>query len=235
MTSAPPRLRRTPLLARVVLALALIPAHGSAQELTGVAIGPDGGPLVAVPVVLHRVGTGSGGAFIGTDTTGSDGGFRFALPQADSAIYFAAVRYEDALYIGPAITAGPEPVGGYVLSVDPASEAGVVASALDGQRSRRPAGAPPPAPSAPSAAMRTGAGSSDAGAVVLLALLTISAVAAYLFAAPGYRHRRTRDAVIELAGIENALAGPWQPDGSDDRARLEATRDRLRNKLAPRS
>ncbi|NIQ56401.1 MAG: hypothetical protein GWN85_23900, partial [Gemmatimonadetes bacterium] len=58
-----------------------------AQELAGVALGPDGEPLAGVPVVLHRVGGGSG-AFVATDTTTEEGGFQFAL-AADSAVYFA--------------------------------------------------------------------------------------------------------------------------------------------------
>lgn len=216
----------------VVFGLALASGPGSAQELTGVALGPDGGPLVDVPVVLHRVGGGSA-AFIATDTTGSDGGFGFALPAADSAIYFAAVRYEDRLYIGPAVPADGAPVRGYVLSVGPGSEAGAVASALSGRTPMASTGPTPgTAPGAAPGAGPGGAGGSDTGAFVLLALLTLGAVTAFLFAAPRYRHRRTREALIELASVENALA---ESHPAGDRARLRETRDRLRKQLAPRS
>lgn len=213
--------------ALLVLALTTTPAPVSAQELTGIALGPEGAPLTDTPVVLHSVGGGSG-AFVATDTTGADGGFRFALEPADSAIYFAAVRYEDRLYIGPAVPAGGEPVSGYVLRVEPGSEAGAVASALSGQRS----GAPPVGPAGRTGPVGAVPGSSDAGAFVLLGLLTLGGVGVFVFAAPRYRHRRTRDAVVQLATVENALADRESPD---DRARLEAIRDRLRKQLAPRT
>lgn len=215
---------RAPLLAATAaltaLAAALAPGLAGAQELSGVALGPEGEPLTETPVVLHRVG-GGGGAFVATETTTSDGRFRFVLEEADSAIYFVALRHDDRVYIGPAVQAGAGPSSGYVLRVEPGSEAGAVASALSGQA--------PASPAAPSA-RGTGAGGSDAGAFVLVALLAFATVAAFLVAAPRYRHRRTRDALIELATVENALADP-EPAGDLDR--LLATRDRLRKQLAP--
>jgi hypothetical protein len=211
-----------------LLALAGLAASGAAvapaaaQELTGVAIGPDGNGLADMPVVLHRVG-GGGGGFVATDTTDANGGFRFPLESADTAIYFAALRYEGRMYIGPALEAGGEPVSDYILQVEPGSEAGAVASALSGT-------GPAPAPARPAQASRVGG--SDTGALLLVGFLALAAVAAFLYAAPRYRHRRTRDAVIALAAAENALADGPDPD---DAARLEATRDRLRSQLAPRS
>lgn len=214
-------LRLFPLLAALLLAGLLQAGPATAQELTGVALGPDGDPLADVPVVLHRVG-GGGGAFVATDTTNDEGGFRFQL-EPDSAVYFAALRYDGRMYIGPAAHAGGEPVSGYLLRVDPSTEAGAVASALSGQ-------APAPAPAMP--ARQTASGDSDLGAFLLVGLLALAAVGAFLFAAPRYRHRRTQDGVIELASLENALA---DADSDDERARLRAARDRLREQLAPRS
>ncbi len=208
------------LLALTASATLALPA--GAQELTGVALGPDGQGLAEVPVVLHRVG-GGGGGFVATDTTDAEGGFRFALESADTAIYFAALRYDGRMYIGPALEAGGEPVSDYILQVEPGSEAGAVASALSGT-------GPAPMPARP--AQAAGGGGSDTGALLLVGFLALASVAAFLYAAPRYRQRRTRDAVIQLAAAENALADGPDPE---DTARLEATRDGLRSQLAPRS
>jgi hypothetical protein len=223
MTLPQPALMLRTALAVAVLAAWMVPAGAWAQELTGVALGPDEAPLAGVPVVLHRVG-GGGGAFISTDTTDAEGGFRFELEPAGADVYFAALRYEGSMYIGPAVEAGGEPVTGYILRVEPGSEAGAVASAL-AQPGPMPAAAQP-------AQAAGGGGESDLWAFFLVGLLAVGAAAAFLFAAPRYRHRRTRDALVQLATVENALAGP---DADADRARLEATRDRLRKQLAPRS
>lgn len=214
-------------LALLVLALmatggALLPTAAMAQELTGVALGPDDEPLAARAVVLHRVG-GGGGAFVATDTTDAEGGFRFELEPGESGVYFAALRYEDGMYIGPAIEAGGDPVTGYILRVEPGSEAGAVASAL-----ARPG--PVPAAARPGA-VTGGGGVSDAGAFLLVGLLALTAAVAFVLAAPRYRRRRTRDALVRLAAIENTLT----EDAGEDRPRLQATRDRLRKQLAPRS
>lgn len=211
---------RVALLTTAAFAVALAPGLAAAQQLSGVAQGPEGQPLSGLPVVLHRVG-GGGGAFVATDTTTPEGRFQFPLGEADSAIYFVALRYDGRMYIGPAVEGGGEAVSGYVVRVEPGSEAGAVASALSGQRTTtRPA----------SPAARTESVSSDAGAFILVGLLALAAGAAFVMAAPRYRHRTTRDALIELATVENALAEPESPD---DRDRLLAIRDRLRKQLAP--
>ncbi|NIP78201.1 MAG: hypothetical protein GWM90_02960 [Gemmatimonadetes bacterium] len=219
MRSGAPLARWTLLLALLVV---LRPAPGAAQEIAGMAVGPEGEPLAGVPVVLHRVGEG-GGAFVATDTAGPDGTFHFAIESPDSAIYFAVVRYEGRMYVGPAAQAGAEPVTGYVLRVEPAAEAGAVGAALSG---RAPA-MPPARP-----ASRTGdAASNDIGAIVLVALLGLSTATAFLVAAPRYRRRRTREALVEIAGIDRRLDDP-EFDG--DRADLRQRRDALREQLAPR-
>lgn len=230
--------RQATMLSAAFLATLLLTAAGAhGQSLAGVAIGPDGRPLAETSVVLHRVGAG-GGAFIGTTTTAADGGFRFTLEAADAAVYFAALRYEGAVYIGPAVEAGGEPISDYLLRVGPGSEAGAVASAL-AQPGPLPSATRPAAQGSPSVA------SSDAGAFALVGLMGVAAVAAFLFAAPRYRTHRTRTALIELAEAENSLADPGaaaaDPDDTDaedaeaGRRRLEATRDRLRKQLAPQS
>lgn len=216
------------LLGLVMLSAWLVPQRAAAQDLNGVALGPDDAPLAATPVVLHTVG-GGGGAFVATDTTDAEGRFRFELEPAATGVYFAALRYEDGLYIGPAVEAGAEPVTDYVLRVEPGSEAGVVASALN-----RPG--PMPAQARPAAQTTGGGTGSDLGAILLVTLLALAGAATFVAAAPRYRRRRTREALIQLATAENALA-ETTPAGSApaDRARLEDTRDRLRKQLAARS
>ncbi|MGK7311080.1 MAG: hypothetical protein ACN0LA_02480 [Candidatus Longimicrobiales bacterium M2_2A_002] len=215
---------RTVLVLAAVLAALATASTASAQEIAGVALGPDGEPLVGAAVVLHRVGTG-GGAVAGRDTTGPNGEFSFPLATSDSSVYFAAVRYQERLYVGPAAEGGGEPVTGYVLQVGPESEIGAVGAALGG------AAGPPPARARPSRATRQT--DSDTGALLLVALLAVSAAAAFIFTAPRYRRRRTREAVIEVAGIENRLADPGEALDAEERERLEARRDQLKEQLAP--
>lgn len=210
---------RVALLAITAVAAALAPTMARGQELSGVALGPEGEPLMDVPVILHRVG-GRGGAFVATDTTTSDGRFSFAMEEADSAVYFVALRFDDRMYIGPAVQGGGEAGSGYVVRVEPGSEAGAVASALSGQAARSPTNRG-----------RADPVSSDAGAFILVGLLALAGVVAFIIAAPRYRHRRTRDALVELATVENALADRESPE---DRDRLLSRRDRLRKQLAPR-
>ena len=209
--------------AMLVLGLLCAAAGADGQQLTGVALDPQGEPLAGQAVVLHRVG-GGGGAFVATDTTAADGSFRFLLESPDSAVYFAAIRYEGRMYIGPAVQGGgTDPITEYALLVEPGAEAGAVASALSGQA---------PAPSAAMPSVRTTRGaSSDTGALLLVALLALAAAATFIVAAPRHRRQRTRDAVIELARLENQLA-----DGEEgDRDRLVSERDRQRERLVPRS
>jgi hypothetical protein len=207
----------------LAVALSVNAAPSIAQEVTGVALDPAGQPMVDVPVVLHRVG-GGGGAMAGVDTTDADGGFRFTMAAGDSAVYFAAVRHEGRLFVGPAIQAGQEAVTGYVLQVGPASDVGSVGAALSGA-------APPVTPARPAA--RQGGG--DTGALWLVSLLALTAAVTFVLTAPRYRERRTRDAVIEVARIENRLAGASDELSPEDLQRLKERRDRLKEQLAPRA
>lgn len=208
----------------IALCLGADVGTAAAQEILGVAIGPDGEPLAEVPVVLHRVGMG-GGALAGTDTTGADGAFQFPLEAGDSALYFAAVRYEGNLYIGPVTGAGGAAVSEYVLQVSPSSEVGAVGAALGDP------GPPPPAAARPGRS--TPASGSDAGALWLMGLLALTAAGVFVYTAPRYRRRRTRDAVLEVAGIENRLADPSETLSPDEREELRERRDRLKEQLAP--
>ena len=211
-----------------MVAVATLAAAGTAaaQSVSGVALGPDGQPLADHTVILHRVG-GGGGAMAGTDTTDASGAFRFDLDGDEQAVYFAALRYDGELYIGPAIE-GAASRDDYVLEVSPAAAIGNVGAV-------GPGGGLPPAQPPRAASPQAGGGSSDAGALWLVAILAVVAAAAFVFTAPRFRQRRTRDALIELAGIENRLAGSSGERSEDERERLQARHDRLKEQLAPRS
>ncbi|HSH44877.1 MAG TPA: hypothetical protein VK966_03420, partial [Longimicrobiales bacterium] len=73
-----------------------------------------------------------------------------------------------------------------------------------------------------------GAGGGAGAAPWLVALLALVVAGIYLATAPGYRRRRQREALMELAGIEDRLAA-----GSDDPDRDQRRRQALRRQLAP--
>lgn len=212
-----------PTLAFLTLALlALQPGDGAAQQLTGVALGPDGEPLAHHPVLLHRVND-TGGALAATDTTDGDGQFAFELDGNEQSAYFAALRFDDEIYIGPPAQ-GDQDITGYVLDVSPSSSISAMTGAMTG------GGMPPGQNPAPAPASGE---SSDLGALWLVALLAVGAAAAFVLTAPRYRRRRTRDALVELATLENRLVGPAELS-DDERQRLAARRARLKEQLAPR-
>lgn len=214
------------LLPAMAAALLLLPATGVGQEVIGTAVGPHGEPLAGVVVALHRIGD-MGGANVASVTTDAEGRFRFQVEVPDSALYFAAMRYADRMYIGPPAMAGVERVADYVLAADPSAEAGAVASALSGDMQGRPLAPRAQAP-------RTGAGAAGGSrttdtALLLVGLLALTAAALFLFSAPRQRRRRTRDALVELATVENRLAdGPHD----DERQELLGRRHQLRRRLA---
>jgi hypothetical protein len=203
--------------------LALTAAGAGGQEVQGLAVGPMGEPLPGVVVALHRVGDGGAGT-VASATTGDDGRFEFQLETRDSAYYFVAMRHEDRMYIGPLALAGAERVTGYIVSADPDSEAGAVAAALAPRGTAGSAGMGLPARAAPA-----DGGGAPVG-VWLAAVLALAAGATFVATAPRYRRLRTREALVELATLENRLAeGPE----SGEREDLAARRDRLRERLSP--
>lgn len=216
----------------LVLATCVLPAVATAQEVAGVALGPHGEPLADVVVALHRVGEVGGGAHVASVTTDTDGRFHFDVQVPDSALYFAAMRYTDRMYIGPPAMGGVERVTDYVLAVDPAAEAGAVASALSGQigGSGGTGGTAAMGAAMPRGAASASAAGGDERALWLVALIALTAAGLFITTAPRYRRRRTRDALIEVATVENRLAG----DPSDqERQELLRRRHRLRERLAP--
>lgn len=207
-------------------AFLLLPVPGAAQEVAGTAVGPHGEPLADVVVALHRIGD-MGGANVASVTTDADGRFRFQVDVPDSATYFAAMRYNDRMYIGPPAMAGVERITDYLLVVDPAAEAGAVAGALSGQmggQGQAPGGQRPGGVTG-----GAGGGTTDM-ALLMVGLLALTAAALFMFTAPRHRRRRTRDALVELATVENELAA--SPE-DDERQRLLGRRHQLRRQLAP--
>lgn len=194
----------------------------AAQEIAGVAMDSAGRPLTGVPVALHRVGGGLGGATVASATTGDEGRFRFEIEAVDSAVYFVAMRHDGLMYIGPMARGGVERVTDYVIQAAPETEAGAVASALSGV---------PPAPmTAPVGAPGRPGQTPDAvgtGAAWLVAILALVVAAIFLATAPGYRTRRRRELVIELARLENRLAAEPGSEAEADRRRRDALRERL--------
>ena len=199
------------------------PTDAAAQEIAGTALDASGQPIPGVPVALHRVGGGGGGATVAAMTTEPDGSFRFVIEAVDSAVYFVAMRHDDRMYIGPPARGGVERVTGYEMRADPANEAGAVASALSGGEA---------GPLGPAAARQPGAmPGGGAGAVWFVGILALVVAAIFVTTAPGYRRRRRREMLMELAGIENrlAVAGP-----DTDTAAETRRRDALRERLTPR-
>lgn len=217
----------------LALSALLLPAAASAQEVQGLALDPQGEPLSDVVVALHRVGDAGPGANVASVTTDEDGRFRFQIEVPDSALYFAAMRYDDRMYIGPPAMAGIERVTDYLLVADPAAEAGAVAAALSGggMDGVLPGGAagqaPPPGPGG-----EVGGQGSGQAALLIVGLLSLTAAALFIITAPRYRRRRTREALVEVATVENRLA---EDPAAHERAELVRRRDQLRERLAPHS
>jgi hypothetical protein len=112
---------------RLALVLACLAAPGvtaaglAAQSVTleGRLLDGAGAYLPAELVVLHVVTEGAGGELVARDSTDAEGRFRFdVLPTAD-AVYFAALRRGDTLYVGPPIRLPEEMPEQYLLVVSP--------------------------------------------------------------------------------------------------------------------
>jgi len=213
----------------LVLMLCALPTAAPAQEVAGVALGPHGEVLPDVVVALHRIGEMGGGANVASVTTDSEGRFRFDIEVADSAMYFAAMRYADRMYIGPPALGGVERVTDYVLVAEPAAEAGAVASALSGDGGGM-GGVGGMGAAMPRAVPGSAGTAGDERALWLVALIALTAAGLFITTAPRYRRRRTRDALVEVATVENRLA---EDPSDDERQELLRRRHQLRERLAP--
>lgn len=202
----------------VLAAVALVCAGGQAAAaqtatLEGQVLGPDG-PLPDLTVALHRV-TDEGGANIDEVVTDDDGRFTFVLDltAADSAVYFAATRVHDELYVGPPIREVPlEP---YVIQIGP----GGMAVPLGG--------AGPVGPAATQVQEDSNAGTLAVFLVIGLVMVGGVAFAVRQTLAAGPDRRRAL--LVELAELEEALDGDVLDDA--ERASYEERRAELRGRL----
>jgi len=97
-------MRRLLLSSLVLGMLATAPASARQQPFTlsGRVVDQQGQPVAGLEVLLHRV-AGQDGASIGQARSDENGSFRFRIdetPPAD-AVYFAAARFNEQMYIGP--------------------------------------------------------------------------------------------------------------------------------------
>jgi hypothetical protein len=113
---------------RLVLSLAWVAAFAVASTLAaqtvtleGRLLDGSGSPLPAELVVLHAVISGTGGELVGRDSADAEGRFRFEVVPSADAVYFAALRRGDTLYVGPPVRLPEELPEVYLLVVSPES------------------------------------------------------------------------------------------------------------------
>jgi hypothetical protein len=121
------------------------PAFAQSATLQGRAVDADGRPVANLEVLMHRVAGGSG-ANVARDTTDDAGAFTLTAPTTpdDSAVYFAATRYRDELFVGAFVrlpfASDPEyrlEVGGQPFSLaGPATPTGPIATSPVSPRRR---------------------------------------------------------------------------------------------------
>jgi hypothetical protein len=185
--------------AHATLLLALFAADVAAQgstTLRGRAVDPQGQPVGNAEVVLHRVGS-SGGARVAVDTTDADGNFSLSTAETadSSAVYFAATRQNENLYVGEFVRPPLEQASPYELLV------GGQPFSMD-----TPVPTNPPASSVPAVATP----SSRRFLLFLVPFLGLVGVAAWLLAharPAGQRRLFIRMAVLDEEAGPNGL-GP---------------------------
>lgn len=215
---------------------------GQSGELGGRVIDASGSPVPDAAVVLHRLEE-QGGRDLAADTTTTDGRFAFQVPDGPAdAIHFAAVRYEEALFVGTFFRADDLPLGEYVIRVDSLARAGAVVM---------PDGSviPPSGPGGfPGAGGTAGAGSGSGSERVtgpeppsrvltagVLGLLVVSGGAILLLARDRGRRRRRRQLLIELANLEERHAASGSAPDPSRQARYQDRRATLRERLRANS
>jgi len=199
----------TAIIALSVLTGAAAPAAGQSTRevrIEGRAIDPQGQPVADLEILLHRVDA-AGGSSLGATTTDSTGAFSVSAesPVDTSAVFFAAARYNDGLYIGPFLreTDGGTPyilvVGGEPVNLGAPGGATMLPPVSPGEGPRRQL-------------------------LVLLPLTGLLGVAAWALAR-GVRPDARRRAIMRIAAIDEDLA-----EGGAD-AQLQSERDRLMERL----
>jgi hypothetical protein len=88
------------LLPLLLLAAAANPPRAQRPDLRGRVVDPDGRPVAGISVTLHHV-TDSGGAEVGRAISAADGSFAIEMREIEGGgVYFAATRFDGALYMG---------------------------------------------------------------------------------------------------------------------------------------
>lgn len=199
----------TAIIALGFLAGAAAPAASQSTRevrIEGRAIDPQGQPVADLEILLHRVDA-AGGSSLDAATTDSTGAFSVSAESAvdTSAVFFAAARYNDELYIGPFLreTDGGTPyilvVGGEPVNLGAPGGPGILPPVSPGEGPRRQL-------------------------LVLLPLTGLLGVAAWALAR-GVRPDARRRAIMRIAAIDEDLA-----EGGAD-AQLQSERDRLMERL----
>ncbi|HKJ93641.1 MAG TPA: hypothetical protein VJ957_10745, partial [Longimicrobiales bacterium] len=193
--------------------------------LRGVVMGADG-PVANLPVALHRVMPDGSGTMLDQTQTDTAGQFTFDVAlTADSAVYFAATRIGDNLYVGPAIK-DFLPTGPYVIDVGPDAQAIPMG------------GGGPPGTSGLASGPEVGTGGAYGhGWMGLLAIVVAGVVIALLTWSRRPRmsaEERKRSRLLRLAALEEEHAGRVGTLDPAEQAQYEAQRDQLRDELLGR-
>jgi hypothetical protein len=191
--------------------LAVFTGSAAAQPtfvLRGRVIDENRQPAPGLEVLLHRV-TPEGGELVADTIAGPDGSFQLSGQVSDGAVFFAAARYKDDVYIGPMLRAPFNDSAEYVLQVgNPEMSLRSLGERVD------------MATNAPCAAT----GTSRRWMLALIPLCALLAVAVYgLLQVRGpTEHRRL---LIALARLENERAAGRNTD--DKKAYQERRRQLL--------
>jgi hypothetical protein len=200
-------------------------AHAQAGSVHGVVMGGDG-PVANLPVALHRVMPDGSGTMLDQTVTDSAGQFQFQLTvSGDSAVYFAATRIGNDLFVGPPIK-GELPVGEYVIDVGPNAEAIPMGGAG--------------APAAGELASGPEAGDGGGYGYGWVGLLALVVAGAFIGLMTWSRRPRLsvaeqqRSRLVRLAAFEEDYADRLDGLDEGERADYEARRNELRNELLGR-
>ncbi|MEJ2218405.1 MAG: hypothetical protein P8099_17515 [Gemmatimonadota bacterium] len=223
---------RASLLRSALLALgsALVLGQGASAQsgvLHGRVMGANG-PVPDLPVALHRVNPDGSGSMLDQTVTDSTGRFQFQVTMSgDSAVYFAATRMDDNLFVGPAMKSAL-PAGEYVIDVGPNAEAIPMGAAGGGNA--------PVAGELASGPEAGGGGGYGYGWLGLLALVVVGAAIGVITWSRRPRlsvAEQQRSRLVRLASLEEEYADRDDLD-SAERARYEEQRTGLRDELLGR-
>lgn len=181
------------------------------QERTfdGRVIGPDGGAVSGLDVLLHRV-TNQGGTQLARSVTAEDGRFtlQYQPPGDADGVFFVAARYDGRVYVGPMLRPPFRDVRDYVMQVGVPGVGDVEAFSRTRPDPSQGSFATPPATSA----FSSGQGFAP-GAVFVTMMLTAAITIGALLAVRGTGPSRWRRALIGLAELDEAgVDGPPPAD-----------------------